>query len=29
MFDIIALGEPMIEFNEEPDGRYRDRKSVV
>ena len=23
MFDVIALGEPMIEFNEEPDGRYR------
>lgn len=23
MFDIIALGEPMVEFNEEPDGRYR------
>ena len=23
MFDIVALGEPMIEFNEEPDGRYR------
>ncbi len=22
MPDIIALGEPMIEFNEEPDGRY-------
>jgi len=23
MIDIVALGEPMIEFNEEPDGRYR------
>ena len=23
MFDVIALGEPMIEFNAEPDGRYR------
>ena len=23
MPDIVALGEPMIEFNEEPDGRYR------
>jgi 2-dehydro-3-deoxygluconokinase len=23
MVDIVALGEPMIEFNEEPDGRYR------
>jgi 2-dehydro-3-deoxygluconokinase len=23
MLDVVALGEPMLEFNEEPDGRYR------
>lgn len=24
MPDIVALGEPMVEFNQEPDGRYRE-----